>query len=151
MAKHRKNKFCSRCGKPLRAADRFCAACGSKASNKFKRLMQSKKKQNWILITGTGVVLAFVIIIIVTGMISSEQKLVGLDRNNGQIASIAAEFDCSCEECDKTLQNCYCPTAKETFEFIARQINKEQYSRLEIIKKVNDRYGYLKNKSILDG
>ena len=151
MAKHKKDKFCSKCGKPLRAADRICAACGSKASNKFKKLMKSNKKQNWILITGTAVVLAFVTTIIVSGMMSSEQNSVSFDRNNAQIASIAAEFDCSCGKCDKTLQNCDCPTAKDSFEFIARQINKEQYSRLEIIKKVNDRYGYLKNKSILDG
>jgi hypothetical protein len=151
MAKHKKNKFCSKCGKPLKAVDRFCAVCGSKASNKFKRLMQSNKKQNWILITGTAVVSAFVIAIIVSGTTSNEKKSLTFYRNNDQIAGIAAEFDCSCGDCDKTLQNCECPTARETFEFIAGQINKDQYSRLEIIKIVDDRYGHLKNKNILDG
>jgi predicted amidophosphoribosyltransferase len=151
MAKQKKNRFCSSCGKSLRAADRFCSACGSKATLKSNRLLKSNIKQNWIWITGAVAVLALVITIIVSGMTLNEQKPVNFGRNNAQIASIAAEFDCSCGNCDKTLQNCDCPTAKETFEYINKQLNKEQYSRLEIIKKVNDRYGYLKNKSVLGG
>ncbi len=151
MAKHKKNRFCSKCGKSMRATDLFCPACGNRASHKSRKVLKSNKRQNWILITGALIGLAFVITIVVSGITSREQKPAAIDRNNALIAGIAAEFDCSCGKCEKELKICDCPTAQQTFEYIGKQINKGQYSRLEIIRNVNDRYGYLKDKSILGG
>lgn len=113
--------------------------------------MRSRKQQNWLWITGSVVAVAVLITVVVAGMSSNQQKSVNRAHNTAQIAGIAAEFDCSCGSCDKTLQNCDCPTAKDMYGYITKNVEKGKYSRLEIIRMVNDRYGYLKNKSLLEG
>jgi hypothetical protein len=95
--------------------------------------------------------LAFLITVVVSGMSANEQKSVKRSHKTAQITNIAAKFDCSCGQCDKTLKNCDCPTAKDTFAYIGQQLEKDIYSRLEIIRMVDDRFGFLKNKSILNG
>jgi hypothetical protein len=95
--------------------------------------------------------MAFVVTVVVSGMGTNAQKDVNRAYNTAQIASVAIEFDCSCGNCDKTLPNCDCPTAKDTYAYITKKVEKAKYSRLEVIRMVNDRYGHLINKSILDG
>ena len=151
MAKQEKSKFCAHCGKPLKTGDRLCASCENQVSNKFHKPARSSKLQNWIWVTGLAVVMAFAIAVMVSGMGTNGQENVNRAHNTAQIASVAAEFDCSCGKCDKTLQNCDCPTAKDTVAYITQEIEKAKYSRLEVIRMVDDRYGHLINKSILDG
>jgi cytochrome c-type biogenesis protein CcmH/NrfF len=112
---------------------------------------RSMKLQNWIWVTGLTIVIALVITVMVSGMGTNGQRNVNHAHNTAQIASVAAEFDCSCGNCDKTLQNCDCPTARDTFAYITQEVEKAKYSRLEVIRMVNDRYGHLINNSILDG
>lgn len=151
MAKHQKNKFCSDCGKAVSAGDHFCASCGNKISNKPNKTIKARKQQNWLWITASAVAMAFLISIVVFNLKSNEKKSVNRAHNTSQIASIASEFDCSCGSCDKVLRDCDCPTAQDTLAYISQKVGKEKYSRLEIIKMVNERFGYLINKSILQG
>lgn len=151
MAKRKKNIFCPNCGSAVRAADSFCASCGNKRSGKINRPRKDRKRPNWMWITGLVLVAAFTAGFIVAGMSGKEQPEVNRAHNTALIAAVASEFDCSCGNCDKTLQNCDCPTAKDTFAYISQKIRNGAYSRLEVIKMVNDRYGYLIDKSVLEG
>ena len=154
MAKRKKSVFCPNCGNAVRAADTFCSACGNKISSKLNRPQKSNTRQNWIWIIGLVLVVAFIGGFVVAGMGGNKQNRrtdINQSHDNALIASVAAEFDCSCGTCDKTLQNCDCPTAKDTYAYIAQQIEKETYSRLEVIRMVNERYGHIINRAALEG
>lgn len=154
MAKRKKNVYCPNCGNAVRGADAFCPACGSKISSKLNRPQKSNSRQNRIWIIGLVLVVAFIGGFVVAGMSGNKQSRpsdVNRAHDGALIASVVAEFDCSCGTCDKTLQNCDCPTAKDTYAYITRQIEKETYSRLEVIRMVNERYGHIINRAVLEG
>jgi cytochrome c-type biogenesis protein CcmH/NrfF len=89
--------------------------------------------------------------VVVSGISSNKQKAVNVAHNNSQIQSVVSAFDCSCGQCDKTLANCDCPTAKDTTEYIAKLVGAEKYSPKEVISKVNERYGHLISDSGVKG
>ena len=148
MAKRTKKNFCSKCGNAIRARESFCSNCGNKTSN---RRGGARKTHNWKWIAITVVALAALITVVVSGMSSNNQKSVNLAHNTAQIGSVVSAFDCSCGQCDKTLANCDCPTAKDTTEYIAKLVGEEKYSRKEVISKVNERYGHLISDSVVKG
>jgi predicted nucleic acid-binding Zn ribbon protein len=148
MAKRTKRNFCPKCGTAVRTRENFCSNCGNKTSN---RRGGARKTHNWKWIAITVVALAALITVVVSGMSSNNQKSVNLAHNTAQIGSIVSAFDCSCGQCDKTLANCDCPTAKDTTEYVAQLVGEEKYSRKEIISKVNERYGHLISDSGVKG
>jgi predicted nucleic acid-binding Zn ribbon protein len=148
MAKQTKRNFCPKCGTAIRARENFCSNCGNKTSN---RRGGARKTHNWKWIAITVVALAALIAVVVSGMSSNNQKTVNLAHNTAQIGSIVSAFDCSCGQCDKTLANCDCPTAKDTTEYVAKLVGEEKYSRKEVISKVNERYGHLISASGVKG
>ncbi|MBW1698958.1 MAG: cytochrome c-type biogenesis protein CcmH [Deltaproteobacteria bacterium] len=149
MGNKKKRKFCPQCGNAMRASDQYCGACGLKAAQDSGIRPKIKKNQNWIWITASVAAAAVLITIVVSGMISGKEKAIYSAHNTAQIQSIISAFDCSCGQCDKTLKDCDCPTAKEMNEYIAKAVAREKYSRKEIIRMVNDRYGHLINKAEL--
>jgi anti-sigma-K factor RskA len=148
MAKRTKRNFCSKCGTAVRTREKFCSNCGNKTSN---RRGGARKTHNWKWIATTVVAVAALISVVVSGISSNKQKSVNVAHNNSQIQSVVAAFDCSCGQCEKTLANCDCPTAKDTTEYIAKLVGEEKYSRKEVISKVNERYGHLISNSGVKG
>jgi predicted nucleic acid-binding Zn ribbon protein len=148
MAKRIKRNFCPKCGTAVRTRENFCSNCGNKTSNKRGG---ARKTLNWKWIAITVVALAALITVVVSGMNSNNQKSVNLAHNTAQIGSVVSAFDCSCGQCDKTLANCDCPTAKDTTEYIAKLVGEEKYSRKQVISKVNERYGHLISDSGVKG
>ncbi len=144
MTNAKKRNFCPKCGHAIKTGGGFCSNCGSKTSNKRTG---SRKTRNRLWIGGIVVAVVILITVIASGITSNKQKAVIRAHNTAQMASIASAFDCSCAQCDKTLANCDCPTAEETMGYIAKAVDKEKYSRKEIIKMVNTRYGYLRSDS----
>jgi predicted nucleic acid-binding Zn ribbon protein len=154
MAKRKRSVFCPNCGNTVKGADTFCSACGNNISKKLNRPQKSNRRQNWVWIIGLVLVVAFIGGFVAAGLSGNKQNVqsdVNRAHDTALVASVAAEFDCSCGNCDKKLQNCDCPTAKDTYFYITQQIDKETYSRLEVIRMVNDRYGHLINKAVLEG
>jgi hypothetical protein len=149
MTKKNRKKFCPKCGKVIKSREKFCSRCGNKISN--GAIAGARIGQNWVWITVSVVAVAVLITVVVAGMNSNKQKAVDRTYNSPQIASIVSAFDCSCGNCDKTLADCDCPTAKETNEYISERVAKNKYSRREIIEMVNNKYGHLINKKELEG
>lgn len=148
MTTRKKRNFCPKCGTAIRGSDKFCSKCGNKISNKKTGASRSL---NWKWISIAVVVVAALIAFVVSGISSNKQKSVNLAHNDVQIRSIVAAFDCSCGQCDRTLANCDCPTAKDTKNYISRLIDNEKYSRKEIVQRVNKRYGHLRSNSNVKG
>lgn len=58
---------------------------------------------------------------------------------------VAARFDCLCaDHCDKTVDVCTCPTAKEERAFIAGQL-RTGHSEADAARVLNQKYGGLKS------
>jgi hypothetical protein len=124
-------------------SERFCSNCGKTLS---KKPIQPRKSRNLIVIAGAAFGVAILIAAIAWAVNKNNQNAVNRAHDIAQIEGIVFEFDCSCGQCDKTLKNCDCPTAKETHRYLSKAVGKEKYSRKEIIDMVNQRYGYLRGK-----
>jgi predicted nucleic acid-binding Zn ribbon protein len=140
MAKRTKRNFCPECGTAIRGRENFCSNCGNKTS---KRRIGATKSRNWKWIAISVVAVVALITVVVAGKRSNEQKAVNVAHNTAQIGSIVSAFDCSCGQCDKTLANCDCPTAKDTIGYIGKLVGGGKYSRKEVVSMVNERYGHL--------
>ena len=149
MTKKKRMKFCPKCGKAIKSRGNFCSKCGSKISK--RAVAGARIGQNWVWITVSVIAVAVLITVVVAGMNSNKRKVVNRTYKSSQIAGIVSAFDCSCGNCDKTLANCDCPTAKETNKYISKRVAKNKYSRREIIEMVNNKYGHLINKKELEG
>lgn len=144
MAKRMKKKFCPKCGDPVQTGALFCPKCGKKISS---RRVPVKKSRNPLWLAGSAAAIAAILItVVVFGMDSYKQRAVNRAHNASQIASIIGAFNCSCGQCDKTLRACDCPTAIETQSYISKLVKGENFSRKEIIERVNERYGHLRSR-----
>lgn len=84
-------------------------------------------------------------------MRDGRRQAINTAHNTALIANIVSAFDCSCGQCDKTLESCDCPTAVQTNEYISKAVGKGTYSRKEVIEMVNRRYGHLRDETLLEG
>ena len=149
MVKKPKTRFCRGCRQAYKIGDRFCSKCGKRIHS--KAIGQRKTRKNWIWIAGAAVVVAILITVVVSGMDSNKQKAVNRAHNAAQIANIASAFDCPCGQCDKTLKECSCPTARQTYSYISKAVDKGKYSRKKIIKMMSQRYGHSRRDSDVNG
>ncbi len=149
MAKgKRKKNFCPKCGTAVRANENFCSNCGN---NMSRKRAGARRTSNWKWIALSVVVVAALITVVIAGKRSNQHKAVNVAHNNAQIQSIVSAFDCSCGQCDLALDNCDCPTAKDTIEYISTLVGDGKYSRKEVLNMVNERYGFLKSDSASKG
>ncbi len=149
MLKKPKTRFCRECGQAYKMGERFCSKCGKKLHS--MAIGQRKTRKNWIWIWGSIVVVAFLITAMVSGMSTNKEKSVNRAHNLALIGGIVSEFDCSCGQCEKTLKNCDCPTARETQNYISKAVDKGKYSRKKIIKMVSQRYGHSRRDNDVNG
>lgn len=141
MVKKKTKKFCPKCGNSILAGEKYCSGCGRKIYEKGKR---REKGPNWVWIGGIVITGAILVTVVVLGIGPNKKESINRAHNTAQISSIVSEFDCSCGQCEKTLSNCDCPTAKETYAYISKAVGKEKYSHKEIIEMVKQRYGHFR-------
>ncbi len=144
MSEKNQNRFCPHCGHSKQPQARFCPRCGRRADRRGPKAV-------WVWIGGGALLGVLVTFFVVSGMRDRGRQAVSASHNTALIANIVSAFDCSCGQCEKTLESCDCPTAVQTNEYIAQVVDKGRYSRKEIIQMVNKRYGYLRDTTSLEG
>ncbi len=165
--------YCGNCGSENNKESNYCDNCGSRLlkpgagkahhqnksnqSRKNKRVRQRKltfvdlwKENKAISVVGL-LIIGFIIIQILPGE-KTERSNRGFTADNRSLAGfagsrlndLASKFICSCGSCgEQPLEVCTCPTAKEERAFIQSMINNNS-SDAEIIKTVNNKYGWIK-------
>lgn len=149
MEKRKERKFCPKCGHVIRPGDQFCSTCGEKLRYEAAGKPRTNRNKNWILVAASVFIAAALIALVVSGGNWGKEKPVYSARNTAEIQSVVSVFGCSCGQCDKTLAECDCPTAREMRDYIAKAVVEGNHTRKEIIQMENDRYGHLINKGEL--
>lgn len=149
MGTQKRRKVCPHCKHEIKVGDQFCSTCGREARQGAGKRTRIRKKQSWQWVIVSVLFAGVLMILYLSSTTAGNKRFAYSERSAPLVQSIVSAFDCSCGKCILALNNCECPTAQETIDYIAQAVADGKRTRKEIVRMVNDRYGHLIDRSEL--